>query len=119
MRWHLQLIMAFSLFALASASPQTSRAENFTSGKFLKYSADGQKSFIEISITMAGAIAAQTKPNLARCLDNWYFADQAVQSQRIDHILATMREFPEYHPSGVVLAVLQKACGPFKNEGAD
>ena len=95
--------------------PQTSAAENFTSEKLLAYEKEAQKNFIEISITMAATVATQANPKVARCINDWYFKDKPRQPQRNEHIVSVMRQYPGYHPSGVILAVLQKACGSFKD----
>jgi len=76
--------------------------------------ADSQASFIDISVTMAGAIAANSRPEVARCLNDWYFKDTAIQDRRKEAIREAMRTYPEYHPSAVILGVLQKACGSFR-----
>ena len=99
---------------LLSLCPQITWAEGYTSAKLLAENAEAQKNFIEISLTMAGAVATQVKPEIARCLDDWFFKDAAKKPQRIEHILATMRQYPGYHPSGVLLGVIQQACGSFK-----
>lgn len=90
------------------------KAETFTSAEFLTQNEAAQTSFIEISITMAATVATQANPAIARCIDEWYFEDKPRQEQRNRHIVSVMRQYPDYHPSGVILAVIQKACGSFK-----
>ena len=58
---------------------------------------------------MASLVAAQSDKTHAKCLDDWYAAEKAAS----DFVLATMMKFPEYHPRGVILAVMQKRCGSF------
>lgn len=106
-------VTACALLALSLAAAPAAQAEGFTSADLLAQSKEGQESFIEISLTMAAAIAAQTNPGIAECLDGWYFRDRQRQAARVAHIQATMRQYPAYHPSGVVLAVVQQTCGSF------
>tara|TARA_R110002110_G_scaffold415618_1_gene652477 strand:- start:9184 stop:9531 length:348 start_codon:yes stop_codon:yes gene_type:complete len=107
-------LAAIALSVMATTYPQISVAENFTAAKLLKQSEQGQRNFIEISISMAGSIATQADPKIARCLDNWYFKDASRRGQRKSDILRVMRKYPNHHPSGLILAVIQKACGSFK-----
>lgn len=97
-------------FCVAGAD---AKAGTFTSAEFLTQSEAAQTSFIEISITMAATIAAQSRPEIARCLNDWYFADREQRPARIASIKSAMRTHSEFHPSGVILAVMQKACGSF------
>ena len=92
-------------------STPSAHAESFTTGQFLTQGRQSQETYIGISLTMAGAITAQTNPGVARCLNDWYFADSGRRAERIDYILETMRKYPEYHPSGVIVAVIKKVCG--------
>jgi len=82
-----------------------------TSAEFLDYPARSQTSFINASVLIAGLIADQNAPKQARCLDAW--SAEQVKAGYPD-VLNAMRRFPSYHPSGVVLAVMQKQCGKFE-----
>ena len=94
--------------------PLKSNADGFTGTEFLTWDRAAQDNYLQTSITMAGVIATQTRPNVASCIDDWYFAGDAVRKQRNDAIRKTIQDNPGYHPSGVLLAVLQKECGSFK-----
>jgi len=60
---------------------------------------------------MAGVIATQNNPQQAKCVNDWIAENQDVGYASVIH---TMRQNPQYHPHGVIIAVLQKACGSFK-----
>ena len=108
-----------SLAALALSLcmiPAEAKADGFTSAELLAQGEAAQKSFIEVSLTMAAAIAAQSSPEIARCLNDWYFADKGRRPKRIASIRSAMETHSEFHPSGVVLAVVQKACGKFSDK---
>lgn len=92
------------------------QADTFTSAKFLAWPADSQVSYFRTSIGMVGVIASQMSRNIAPCIDAWYFADPAVQTQRNEAIRALMRKYPDYHPQAVILALVQKECGKFTGQ---
>ena len=108
-----QAVAAGALLALSAVSP-AAQAEGFTGRDFLAWSQQGQDSYLHTSVTMAGVIASQIRPPIARCIDDWYFADAAVQKRRNEKIKRTIRQHSEFHPAGVLLAVLQSACGSLK-----
>ena len=88
---------------------QSAGAKNFTAHELLQWPKNKQNSYFQISISMAGAIAAQKESNIGTCINDWYFKDSDIQNQ---HIRNVMHKYPNFHPSGVILAILQKACGP-------
>ena len=102
-------IAAVALALVLSAGPAA--AETFTGAEVLEWSPQGQTSYFQTSIGMAGIIAAQVNRDHARCIDNWHAAQRG---QNYPAILEAIRTYPAYHPQGVVLAVLQKACGAFE-----
>lgn len=92
-------------------------ADSFTGEKFLTWPRDSQESLIQSSIMMTGIIAAQHRTDIAGCIDDWYTGDEAVQAQRHEFVIDTIRKNPSYHPQGVILALLQKECGSFAEGG--
>ena len=85
--------------------------EAFKSSKFLTYPADSQKSYIATSVLMAVAIAGDNNPEQNRCLKRWLTENDGIGFPTVK---AAMDRFPEHHPTGVIVAVLEKECGPFK-----
>ena len=85
--------------------------EAFKSSKFLQYAPDAQKSNFNTSVVMASLIASQNSRDQADCLNAWIGSNVDAGYQPV---IEAMKRFPDHHPSGVVLAVLQKACGPLK-----
>lgn len=81
----------------------------FTSEEFLSWAPRNQAFYIEASVGMASLIAGQRDTAQGRCIDDWYYGDEAAGTASI---LGVMRENPRNHPRGIVLAVLQKRCGP-------
>lgn len=84
--------------------------DGFKSSKFLTYAADSQKSYINTSVLMATLIAAQNSKDQATCIGDW---SGRYVSDGYQPVIEAMRKFPDHPPTGVILAVLQKACGPF------
>ena len=103
-------LIASICFAFAAFVPQISYAEIFKSSDFLTWKSDSQAFYIETSIGMASLLAAQNDKAHAKCLEDWYYEDEEAGNRLV---LETMRKFPEYHPRGVILAVIQKRCGSF------
>lgn len=101
-------IIALALAAAVSFAPDAARSQMFTSEEFLTWDRDAQGFYFQTSIGMAGLIAAQNDKAQADCIDRWFFADQDTAH---DFIVGAMRKFPEFHPRGVILAVIEKKCG--------
>lgn len=90
--------------------PQTAASENFKSAEFLQWKRESQDFYIDANIGMAGLIAVQNDKKHQTCIENWYLDDKP---KTIESILSTMRKFPEFHPRGVILAMMEKQCGTF------
>ena len=99
-----------SLCTIVCAAAGAAAAEDFKSSKFLTYPADAQKSYINSSVLMATLIATQNSKDHAGCIGKWSgeFVTGGYQP-----VIEAMKKFPDHHPTGVILAVLQKACGSF------
>lgn len=85
-------------------------AETFKSSEFLAWKQESQEFYIRTSVGMAGFIAAQNDKKHADCLESWYLEDEKKSN---DFIFDVMGKYPEYHPRGVIVAVLEKQCGKF------
>ncbi|MEM7777760.1 MAG: hypothetical protein AAF732_19390, partial [Pseudomonadota bacterium] len=70
-----------------------------------------QRGYIATAAGMAGLIATLNKPEQARCVDAWIARHDASDFAPIRR---AMQKNGSYHPLGVIIAVLQKACGSFK-----
>jgi len=103
-------IAIVSAFVFSNVSFSAER-QSFTSTQFLENSAEARSSYIAAAAMMAGVIAAQNKPSQARCVDEWMAQNRKDQFAAVTKV---MRQYGEHHPQGIILAVLQKACGAFK-----
>lgn len=93
--------------------PQESAAEGFTGADFAGWAEASQDSYIQTSVTMAAVIASQTNEATAHCLDEWYRPDTSLKDKRNKEVRSIIIDNPDYHPSGVILAILIKKCGAF------
>lgn len=98
---------------IATFYPQQSMAQGFTGTDFTDWSEVSQDSYIQSSVMMAGVIGTQIKPSISSCIDGWYFADIAIKADRNKVIRDTIAKYQDHHPSGVILAIIQKQCGAF------
>ncbi|MEM6275388.1 MAG: hypothetical protein AAF714_00445 [Pseudomonadota bacterium] len=108
-----RLVCATGLVCVAAFHPQVSAAEGFTGADFAAWPEASQDSYIQTSVTMAGVVLAQVRPDMSRCIDGWYFAsdDMAARNKAVRNLIAANSS---YHPSGVILAAIQQACGSIK-----
>ncbi len=102
-----------AIMAAGAFHPQISTAEGFTGTEFLTWNPSGQDSYIRTSVTMATFLATRTNPPTATCLDDWYAASVATSDARHTFIREKIGKNAEYHPSAVILLVLEEACGAF------
>ena len=90
--------------------PHASFAETFQSSEFLTWDQEAKEFYIRTSVGMAGLIAGQNDRTHADCIDDWYYDDQEESNA---FILDMMAQHSEFHPRGVILAVLEAQCGEF------
>ena len=102
--------LAIGAACILLSFPQVSVAEEFTGADLLSKSVETQINFIQASVTMAAVMATQHDPEWTKCLNEWYFKDA---DKRNSFILETIADYKDFHPSGTILATLQKNCGAF------
>jgi len=107
-KWAVIAIASTFVFSNVSFSAEQ---QSFTSAQFLMNPEAARSSYIAAAAMMAGVIAAQNKPSQARCVDEWMVRNRKEQFAAVTKV---MRQYGEHHPQGIILAVLQKACGAFK-----
>lgn len=110
-RKHL-IAKAFAL-ALVTYPQLVSAADMFTSESVLTWEERDQNALFQSSITMIGIVATQVRPDIARCINDWYSASMIARRQ--EHIRDVMRQYPDHHPQAIILAVIEKACGQFED----
>lgn len=106
----LMLAACLTFFCTPIHAEEQEQTDIFKSSEFLKWERQNQEFYIHTSVGMAGLIVGQTSKKQSKCIDDWYFkAEQA----SVDYILDVMRQHSEFHPRGIILAVMEKKCGKF------
>lgn len=106
-------IKLLSIMMILSVS--SSAMAGTTTADFLKWERKAQVSYLQISILMAGTVASQIRPDIARCIDNWYLKSKELQEKRHIEIIKIMPKYAEYSPTAVILGFIEQACGSFKS----
>lgn len=88
------------------------QAEDFTNKDFLTLQEAHQKFWIQGAVDVLGHVAAAKSKQTGRCVLEWYYGDQ--YAERNSLILASIRKYPDAHPSAVMLALTERACGVFR-----
>jgi hypothetical protein len=103
--------VAASIFAIFCTICTPLYAQDvFKSSEFLKWTEGNRSFYIRTSVGMAGSISGYNNEKHAKCLENWYFSGEAKANE---DIYVVMRKFPNYHPRGIIIAVLKRQCGSF------
>lgn len=105
-----RLVLASLSAIVCILAQETHAKESLTSARFLQYSAEAQRNYIVTSSIMAGLVASQNRKTQTECINDWAAQNAA---SGFEPVIATMKKHPQFHPSGVIIAVLQKACGSF------
>ncbi len=82
--------------------------EKFRSADFLAWPEESRNNYIITSALMAGVIAAQNRAGQAECINRWITDNKGSAFKPVQDAMA---RFPDNHPTGVIAAVLDKACG--------
>lgn len=110
---HYLTIAIFASILAAPAHAEKPTPENiFTGTEFLTWERKNQEFYIQTSIGMAALIVAQYSQSQAKCVSDSFNEEQ---KDVYEHVLDAVKKFPDYHPRGTILAVLEKKCGEFSN----
>lgn len=60
---------------------------------------------------MLGTVTTQIRPEMADCIDEWYFIDPTRQADENEKILSLMSEYSEFDPTAFMLAYVESLCG--------
>lgn len=109
------VVLSISVSVFSVSYPQTSSAADnkFTAADVLAWEKSQQDWYFNVNASMAAAIASQNDNSKSSCLDDWYFG-AADRDARNDEIRNAMARFETYHPTLVMIAVIEKACGELK-----
>ena len=88
--------------------PLPAYAEDFTNTMFLAWDRQSQAGFFRTAIKTAALVIIRNNEQRGICIDRWYGSNP---DQKEAYMLDIMRKYPDHHPVGIVLAVLEKQCG--------
>lgn len=104
---------AIGLMLAAAAYPQKSEAESFTGTEFLGWPETEQRGYVSAQIVMASSIVAREKPTMAQCISDKFYGERGLTQAGFDKIQGAINEYRTYHPSSVVVILIENACGRF------
>lgn len=107
------MVGAMALAVVTIGFPQKSLGESFTGQSFLAWSEDGQNTYIQTAVTMATFVISRSNLEISDCLNAWYAGSEATLDERNSFIRSKIARNAEYHPSAVILVVLEDVCGSF------
>ncbi|CTQ55598.1 hypothetical protein LP7551_04141 [Roseibium album] len=99
--------IAFSVLLCMRGYAET----GLTSKEFLTWSENNKSSYVQISMMSMNMIALENDQKQSDCIGAWFTSDRRAGEQ---YIYEVMQKAPDFHPVGVIMAVLEKKCGPFK-----
>ena len=102
-----------ALTALTATCPQKSQAEGFTDEEFLTWSIAEQRGYLDAQIVMASSIVTRAKSAMSQCMANTFYGPDGLTDIGFSVFRKTITEYQTYHPSSVVVVVLENACGSF------
>ncbi|MEM0989030.1 MAG: hypothetical protein AAGK00_09110 [Pseudomonadota bacterium] len=84
----------------------------FTAADVLGWEPSQKDWYFEVATGMATVVASRSRSPAARCINDWYFANDSLRAARNNEMRALLRRYRDYHPSNVIAAVIEKECGP-------
>ena len=67
-----------------------------TMADFLKWNEGQQRSFLQTSMSMLTTVAAQVKPEMAECLDSWYYKESGLDKKRHTEIIKSCHNITSF-----------------------
>lgn len=99
--------------AASTIFPQELLANSFTGEQFAQWTDAQQRSYLNAQIVMASSIVTRAKPGMAQCMADKYYGANGLSEDGFQEISKVIREYNNYHPSSVLVVVLENACGKF------
>ncbi|MEP2640080.1 hypothetical protein [Roseobacter sp.] len=99
--------------AAALVCPQVSAAQEFTGKTFLTWSNADQRGYISAQLVMASTIASRIKPDMNACIAGAFFDGTGMSDAAFDQVVQTIGEYQDFHPSSVLVILLENECGTF------
>ncbi len=85
--------------------------DKFSAADFLAWPDKSRSSYVLSALMMANMIAVENDKKQSDCIGDWYFTNR---DEKDDYIDGVMEKYPDHHPIGILMAVVEKQCGSFK-----
>lgn len=106
------MFKTFTAAVFATTVATAAMAEDtLKSSEFLTWTIENQRGYINTAANAAFVIAGFNKEAQSKCIAQWIVDNRPTGYKPV---IDAMKGLPNYHPMGVTIAVIQKACGPFK-----
>ncbi|MEP5729559.1 MAG: hypothetical protein ABJL67_09290 [Sulfitobacter sp.] len=103
-----QAALACTLFC-----PQILVAEGFAGETFSTWSDEVQNAYLQNMVVMSSMVSARTSPTHGDCISKWFFDGSSIRPDRKAEALATISEYGAHRPEAILIALMERACGPF------
>ena len=74
---------------------------------------EAQHYWLSGAVDIAGHIAFLADKQRGKCIWDWYFLDSTEQKALI---LGSMEKYPNSTPTGIILALSERTCGPYPRQ---
>lgn len=103
--------MALAMSALTY--PQETVAESFSGSVFFEWSVAEQRGYLDAQLVMASSIVTRKKPDMAQCIADHFYGSNGLTNTAFQELVDTIRTYESYHPSSVLVVVIENRCGAF------
>lgn len=104
---------AIGMATAAAIYPQKTLADGFTGETFLSWSLAEQRGYLDAQIVMASSIVTRAKPAMSQCMADRFYGPEGLTDRGFEEIRTTIAEYQTFHPSSVVVVVIENNCGAF------
>lgn len=108
---HTARVLAGVMVVAGVALPVQADEDKFTAADVLGWDQKSQDWYFEVATGMAAVLATQNQSPHAGCIDDWYFRPDNEKAVVNDDIRTTMARFSEFHPTQILVAIIEKQCG--------
>ena len=106
-------VAAILFLGVGGFYPQILLADRFTGEEFARWSEADQRGYIAAQLVMASSIVTREKPAMSQCIADSFYDEDGLSDSGFGTFVSHIDEFRTYHPSSVVVVVIENACGPF------
>lgn len=107
------VVAAIGMSIVSIIYPQQTSAEAFTGKTFLSWPEEEQRGYLDAQIVMASTIVSRTKPEMSQCMAELYYGSLGLTNEGFASLINRIQEYETFHPSSVLVAVIEKECGSF------